>query len=70
MTIDTTSWVEFKIGDLFELRKGTRLTKANMAGVTAARLTFPMWRMAALNCHSCRTWVVGATSFFAARISR
>jgi len=30
VTIDTTSWVEFKIGDLFELRKGTRLTKANM----------------------------------------
>lgn len=27
---DTSAWHSFKIGDLFELKKGTRLTKANM----------------------------------------
>lgn len=30
MRVDTSSWGEFRIGDLFELYKGTRLTKANM----------------------------------------
>lgn len=30
MRLDTSAWGEFKIGDLFELCKGTRLTKANM----------------------------------------
>jgi len=28
--IDTTGWKSFQIGDLFDVRKGTRLTKANM----------------------------------------
>lgn len=30
MRLDTSAWGEFRIGDLFELRKGTRLTKAGM----------------------------------------
>lgn len=30
MRVDTSAWSEFRIGDLFELYKGTRLTKANM----------------------------------------
>jgi hypothetical protein len=28
--IDTTNWQEFNIGELFDIVKGTRLTKANM----------------------------------------
>lgn len=28
--IDTSSWKEFHIGDLFDIKKGTRLTKADM----------------------------------------
>lgn len=31
MKIDTSAWGEFTIEELFEVRKGTRLTKANMA---------------------------------------
>lgn len=30
MRVDTSAWSKFRIGDLFELYKGTRLTKANM----------------------------------------
>lgn len=30
MRVDASTWGEFRIGDLFELYKGTRLTKANM----------------------------------------
>ena len=30
MKLDTHAWGEFKIGDLFEVRKGTRLTRADM----------------------------------------
>lgn len=30
MKVSTEAWGEFRIGDLFELRKGARLTKANM----------------------------------------
>lgn len=30
MRVNTSAWDEFRIGDLFELHKGTRLTKANM----------------------------------------
>lgn len=30
MRVDTSAWKEFRIGDLFEPYKGTRLTKANM----------------------------------------
>lgn len=30
MRVDTSAWSEFRIGDLFELHKGTRLTKASM----------------------------------------
>ncbi len=30
MKVDTSTWSEFRIGDLFELYKGTRLTRANM----------------------------------------
>lgn len=30
MKIDTSNWAEFRIGDLFEVNKGFRLTKANM----------------------------------------
>lgn len=28
--IDTSEWQEFQIGELFDIVKGTRLTKANM----------------------------------------
>lgn len=30
MKLDTSHWLEYRIGGLFELSKGTRLTKANM----------------------------------------